>query len=93
MNQGELIDAIVKKSGLSKKSASTAVKTALEEMSKALKKNDPVRTTMGTFSVYKRAARKGRNPSTGDAIKIKASKSIRFRASKSLKDSVNRRRK
>tara|TARA_Y100000994_G_C15485651_1_gene357188 strand:+ start:314 stop:595 length:282 start_codon:yes stop_codon:yes gene_type:complete len=93
VNQGELIDAIVKKSGLSKKAASTAVKTALEEMSKALKKNDSVRTTMGTFSVYKRAARKGRNPSTGDAIKIKASKSIRFRASKSLKDSVNRRRK
>ena len=92
MNQGELIEAIVKNSGMSKNNASTALKAALEEMGKALKKGDSVRTTLGTFSAYKRGARKGRNPATGDAIKIKASKSVRFKASKTLKDKVNRRR-
>ena len=92
MNQGELIEAVIKNSGLSKSDASAAVKAALEEVGKALKKGNSVRTTLGTFSVYKRGARKGRNPATGDAIKIKASKGVRFKASKTLKDKVNRRR-
>jgi DNA-binding protein HU-beta len=92
VNQGELIEAVIKNSGLSKSDASAAVKAALEEVGKALKKGDSVRTTLGTFSVYKRGARKGRNPATGDAIKIKASKGVRFKASKTLKDKVNRRR-
>ena len=91
MNQGELINAVVKNSGMTKSDASKAVKAALEEMGKALKKRNSVRTTLGTFSVYKRGARKGRNPATGVAIKIKASKGIRFKASKTLKDKVNRR--
>ncbi len=91
MNQGELINAVVKNSGMTKSDASKAVKAALEEMVKALKKGNSVRTTLGTFSVYKRGARKGRNPATGVAIKIKASKGIRFKASKTLKDKVNRR--
>ena len=59
MNQGELIDAVVKNSGVSKSDASKAVKAALEEMAKTLKKGNSVRTTLGTFSVYKRSARKG----------------------------------
>ena len=92
VNQGELIEAVIKNSGLSKRDASAAVKAALEEVGKALKKGNSVRTTLGTFSVYKRGARKGRNPATGDAIKIKASKGVRFKASKTLKDKVNRRR-
>lgn len=92
MNQGDLINAVVKSSGLTKSDASKAIKAALEEMSKSLKKGNSVRTTLGTFSVYKRGARKGRNPATGAAIKIKASKGIRFKASKTLKDRVNRRR-
>jgi len=91
VNQGELIDAVVKNSKMSKGDASKAVKAALEEMGKALKKGNSVRTTLGTFSVYKRRARKGRNPATGAEIKIKASKGVRFKASKSLKDRVNRR--
>jgi DNA-binding protein HU-beta len=91
VNQGELIDAVAKSSGVSKSDATKAIKSALEEMGKALKKGDSVRTTLGTFSVYKRGARKGRNPATGEAIKIKASKGVRFKASKTLKDSVNRR--
>ena len=92
MNQGDLINAVVKSSGLTKSDASKAIKAALEEMSKSLKKGNSVRTTLGTFSVSKRRARKGRNPATGAAIKIKASKGIRFKASKTLKDRVNRRR-
>ena len=91
VNQGELIDAVVKNSGVSKSDASKAVKAALEEMAKTLKKGNSVRTTLGTFSVYKRSARKGRNPATGEVIKIKASKGVRFKASKALKDKVNRR--
>ncbi len=91
MNQGELIEAVVKSSGMTKSDASKAVKTALDEMGKALKKGASVRTTLGTFSVYKRGARKGRNPATGEAIKISASKGVRFKASKTLKDKVNKR--
>ncbi|MDA0231283.1 MAG: HU family DNA-binding protein [Proteobacteria bacterium] len=91
MNQGELIEAVVKSSGMTKSDASKAVKTALDEMGKALKKGTSVRTTLGTFSVYKRGARKGRNPATGEAIKISASKGVRFKASKTLKDRVNKR--
>ena len=92
VNQGELIEAVIKNSGLSKRDASAAVKAALEEVGKALKKGNAVRTTLGTFSIYKRGARKGRNPATGESIKIKASKGVRFKASKTLKDKVNRRR-
>lgn len=92
MNQGELIQAVVKNSGLSKNTASAAVRAALEEMGKALKKGDSVRTTLGTFSVYKRSARNGRNPATGAAIKIRASKSVRFKVSQTLKNKINRRR-
>lgn len=91
MNQGELIEAVVKSSGMTKSDASKAIKSALDEMGKALKKGKSVRTTLGTFSVYKRRARKGRNPATGEAIKIKASKGLRFKASKTLKDRVNKR--
>ncbi len=91
MNQGELIEAVVKSSGMTKSDASKVIKTALDEMGKALKKGKSVRTTLGTFSVYKRGARKGRNPATGEAIKIKASKGVRFKASKTLKDRVNKR--
>ena len=91
MNQGELIEAVVKSSGMTKSDASKAVKTALDVMGKALKKGNSVRTTLGTFSVYKRGRRKGRNPATGEAIKIRASKGVRFKASKTLKDKVNKR--
>jgi DNA-binding protein HU-beta len=91
VNQGELIEAVVKSSGMTKSDASKAIKTALDEMGKALKKGKSVRTTLGTFSVYKRGARKGRNPATGEPIKIKASKGVRFKASKTVKDRVNKR--
>ena len=92
MNQGELIAAVAKSSGLSKRGASAAVNAAWEEIGKSLKKGKPVRTTMGTFMISKRKATRGRNPQTGELIKIKASKAVRFKASAGLKGRLNPRR-
>ncbi len=93
MNQKELILSVAKKSGLSAKDATEAVRALTESISAALAKGTSVRTTLGTFSVSKRAARKGRNPATGESIRIAASKSVRFKAAQSVKDQVNKRRK
>jgi DNA-binding protein HU-beta len=90
MNKSELIDAIADNSGLSKADAGRAVDALVKSVTKALKKGDTVSLVgFGTFSVRKRAARTGRNPRTGDAIKIKASKNPAFKAGKALKDAVN----
>ncbi|MDZ4728437.1 MAG: HU family DNA-binding protein [Xanthomonadales bacterium] len=90
MNKSELIDAIADNSGLSKADAGRAVDALVKSVTKALKKNDTVSLVgFGTFSVRKRAARTGRNPRTGEAIKIKASKNPAFKAGKALKDAVN----
>lgn len=89
MNKAELISAVAEKSGLTKKDA-TAVLTAITEtVEETLKKGDSVQIMgFGTFEVRKRAARKGRNPQTGEEIKIKASKTPAFKPGKQLKDSV-----
>jgi len=90
MNKSELIDAIADNSGLSKADAGRAVDALVKSVTKALKKGDTVSLVgFGTFSVRKRAARTGRNPRTGDSIKIKASKNPAFKAGKALKDAVN----
>ena len=90
MNKAELIDAVAEKSGLSKADASRAVDTVVDVISKALKKGEKVSLVgFGVFSVRKRAARKGRNPKTGEEIKIPAGKTPAFKAGKALKDSVN----
>ena len=92
MNKTELIDAIAKKSGLSKKDSEKALVAFTEEVGKALKKGDKVQLVgFGTFEVSKRAARKGKNPQTGEEIKIPASKAPKFKAGKALKDIVNKR--
>ncbi|MDR2875936.1 MAG: HU family DNA-binding protein [Methylobacillus sp.] len=89
MNKSELIDQLAKHSGLSKASAARALDAATTAIKKSLKKGDPVTLIgFGTFHVGKRAARTGRNPRTGAAIKIKAANSPRFRAGKALKDAV-----
>ncbi len=91
MNRTELIEAISKKSGLSKKDSDAALKAFTETVSKALKKGDKVQLVgFGTFEVTKRAARTARNPQTGDAIKIAASKAPKFKPGKALKDLVNK---
>jgi DNA-binding protein HU-beta len=90
MNKAELIDAIADSADLSKASAARALDSAIDSITKALKKGDTVTLVgFGTFSVRKRAARMGRNPRTGETIKIKASKVPGFKAGKALKDAIN----
>ena len=90
MNKTELIAAMAENSGLSKKDSEAALKAFVEAVSEALTKDDKVQIVgFGTFEVAKRAAREGRNPQTGKAMKIKASKSPKFKAGKALKDALN----
>lgn len=90
MNKNDLIGAVADASGLSKSQASSAVESVFDSISAALKKGDEVRLVgFGTFSVAKRKASTGRNPRTGEPMKIKASNQPKFKAGKGLKDSVN----
>jgi len=90
MNKSDLIDAIAANSGLSKADAGRALDGFTSAVTKALKKGGTVSLVgFGTFSVKKRGARTGRNPRTGETIKIKASKNPSFKAGKALKDAVN----
>ena len=88
MTKSELIDEMANFLN-TKKEAEAALNSLLESITKALKKGDKVTLTgFGTFKVSKRKARMGRNPSTGEAIKIKASKVPQFTAGKALKASI-----
>jgi DNA-binding protein HU-beta len=90
MNKADFIAAVAESAELSKADAGRAVDAMVETVTKALKKGDTVTLVgFGTFSIRKRAARTGRNPRTGQAIKIKASKNPAFKAGKALKDAVN----
>ncbi len=90
MNKSELIDQIAKSADLSKAAAGRALDATVAAVKTALKKGGMVTLVgFGTFYVGKRAARTGRNPRTGAAIKIKAAKVPKFRAGKGLKDAVN----
>ena len=88
MNKGDLVDEVAKVVG-TKKEAQAAVECVLSSITKALKKGDAVTLVgFGTFKVTKRKARIGRNPQTGEEIKIKASKAPKFTPGKSLKEAV-----
>ena len=90
MNRLELIDAIAKESGLKKTDSEKALKAFTEIVAKELKKKGKVQLVgFGTFETSKRAARKGKNPQTGEAIKIPAAVVPKFKAGKALKDAVN----
>ena len=90
MNKSELIEAVSKSAGISKATAGDALDATLSSIKVALKKEQSVTLVgFGTFKVGKRAARTGRNPRTGEAIKIKAAKVPKFSAGKALKDAVN----
>ncbi|MCE9537538.1 MAG: HU family DNA-binding protein [Nitrospirae bacterium] len=90
MNKSELIEAIAKHADLSKASAGRALEGALSAIKGSLKKKQSVSLIgFGTFKVSNRAARTGRNPRTGKALKIKAAKVPKFKPGKALKDSVN----
>lgn len=90
MNKSQLIDKIAADTGLSKKDAEAALKATLGAIEGALIKNDKVVLVgFGTFKTKKLAARSGRNPATGAALKIPASTIPAFKPGKSLKEKVN----
>ena len=90
MNKTELIEAIAQEAGLSKADASRALGAMIETTTNAMASGDGVQLTgFGSFSVKERAARTGRNPQTGAAIQISASKVASFKAGKALKEAVN----
>jgi DNA-binding protein HU-beta len=90
VNKSELIDAIAKHADISKAAAGRALDATVNSIRGSLKKGDSVTLVgFGSFYVGKRAARQGRNPQTGAAIKIKAARVPKFRAGKAFKDSVN----
>lgn len=93
MNKSDLVDSLADATGITKADASRAVDALFGTdggiISRALKKGDRVQITgFGTFEAKKRKARIGRNPRTGESIKIAASKSPSFRAGKGLKDGI-----
>ena len=90
MTKAELIDKMASDAGISKTEATQALNSFIDGVTKALKKKDGKVTLVGfgTFSKSRRKARKGRNPQTGEAIKIKASNAVKFKAGKKLKDAV-----
>lgn len=89
MNRTELVDLIAEKAELTKTTASRALDALLEGVTVSLQKGDPVvLVNFGTFTVKQRAAREGRNPSTGEKINIKAAKVVGFKAGKALKEAV-----
>lgn len=90
MSKKDLIDAVASEADLTKEKAGVAVEAVLDHIKKSLKKGDEVRIPdFGTFKVSKRKAREGRNPATGETIKIPASKVAKFAPSKGLKDLLN----
>lgn len=91
MNKSELVDAIASEAKLSKVDASKALESFVKQTTKALKSGDGLTLIgFGSFSVAKRAARNGRNPQTGKAIKIAAKKVAKFKAGAELKKTVNK---
>lgn len=90
MNKTELVVAMADQAGISKKDAEAALKAFTDVIAKELKKGEKVQLVgFGTFEVAERAERTGRNPQTGETMKIKASKAPKFKAGKALKDMVN----
>ena len=90
MNKTELVAAIAEKTELSKKDAEKALKAFTDVVAEELKKGEKIQLVgFGTFEVAERPEREGRNPSTGKAMKIAASKSPKFKAGRALKDTVN----
>ncbi len=89
MNKQELVALVAEKAGVSKKDSEAVVTAVVEGISSALAKGEKVQLVgFGTFEVRQRQAREGRNPSTGEKIKIAAQKVPAFKAGKALKDQV-----
>jgi len=90
MTKAELVEKMAKDANISKAAAATALSSFMDGVTKTLKKKDGKVTLVGfgTFSKLRRKARKGRNPQTGDPIKIKASNVVKFKPGKKLKDAI-----
>ncbi len=89
MNKTELVDHVVEKTGMMKKDSEKAVNAVIDSITDTLAKGEKVQLVgFGTFEVRKREAREGRNPSTGETIKIAAQKVPAFKAGKALKEKV-----
>ena len=90
MNKGDLAAAVADKTGMSRSDATRAVEAVFNCISEAMKKGEEVRVLgFGNFAVADRAATTGRNPQTGAAMQIKASKQAKFKPGKGLKDALN----
>ena len=90
MNKTELIAAVAEKAEISKKDSEKALKAFIDVVTEQLKAGDKVQVVgFGTFEVSERAAREGRNPQTGETMKIEACKTPKFKAGKALKDAIN----
>jgi DNA-binding protein HU-beta len=90
MNKNELVAAIAEKTDLKKADAEKALKAFTEVVADELKKGEKIQLVgFGTFEVVEKPAREGRNPRTGETMKIAASKAPKFKAGKALKDSLN----
>ena len=90
MTKQELVEKMAEKAGITKADAARAVDATFEVITGALAKGDKVPLVgFGTFAVSERAAREGRNPRTGETVKIAARKAVTFKAGTALKDSVN----
>ena len=90
MNKNEFVSAVATKADINKTEAARAVDAVFDAITDALKSGDEVRLVgFGTFAVSARAASEGRNPRTGETIKIAASKQPKFKAGKGLKDALN----
>ena len=89
MNKQDLVKLVSEKTGISREAAGQAQKTVIEAIASALEKGDSVSLIgFGSFKVIDRAAREGRNPSTGEKMQIPASKAVKFTPSKVLKERV-----
>ena len=89
MTKKDIIDTMAKDAGISKAAAEKAYNSFFASVTKTIKKEKKLTFVgFGTFSVSKRKARKGRNPQTGETIKIKASKTVRFKPGATLKNSI-----
>jgi DNA-binding protein HU-beta len=93
VTKADLVNAIAEQAGLSKADAEKALKAFTGAVTNALVAEEKVSLVgFGTFDVGKRAARTGKNPQTGKAIKIPAAKTPKFKAGKALKDAVNKKK-
>ena len=94
MNKTQLIDAVAAAAKVSKKDSKAAVEAALEAIKKSLVAGEKVQLIgFGTFETRKRPARTGKNPRTGESVKIAAAKVPAFKAGKALKEAVNKKKK